>query len=164
VVPLVLSTFVCVLLSGRRLALWRLSASVAVSQLLFHGLFILGTTSSAVGSSETGVHAGHTMTVVISTAGMSHHGQESIWMWAAHALAAVVTIGLLHRGETAIAALMGFTGYVVSRVARALSPLGGVPVRLVPAGSSHWFEHRPTPLGVFASVSLQRGPPIFSGS
>lgn len=39
VVPLVLSTLICVLLSGRRLSLPRLTSSVLVSQSLFHLLF-----------------------------------------------------------------------------------------------------------------------------
>ncbi|MDR2997573.1 MAG: hypothetical protein LBU78_05595, partial [Microbacterium sp.] len=40
--PWLLSLMVCVLLAGRKLSALRLSISVIVSQLLFHGLFVLG--------------------------------------------------------------------------------------------------------------------------
>lgn len=43
IVPLTLSTLVCVLVSGRRLSLPRLTISVGISQTLFHLLFSLFT-------------------------------------------------------------------------------------------------------------------------
>lgn len=164
VVPLVLSVFVCVLLTGRRRSLWRLSVSVAVSQLLFHGLFILGTSSSVAVSTGSGPHAGHSVGLVMTSPGMSHGGPDGAWMWIAHAVAALVTIAALHRGETVISELLAFTGYVITRLARALSGLVASPSRPASTGLTTWFENRPTPLGVFASVSLQRGPPALSGS
>lgn len=164
VVPLVLSVFLCVLLSGRRLSLWRLSISVALSQLLFHGLFILGTTTSTVVSAGSGAHAGHSITMVMTSPGMSHSGPDSIWMWVAHAVAALVTVTALHRGETTIAALLAFTGYVLARFTRTLALPIASSARQVSTGLSMRLEHRPTPLGVFASVSAHRGPPILLGS
>lgn len=49
VVPLALSILVCVLLSGRRLSLPRLTFSVGISQTLFHLLFSLFTPTAASG-------------------------------------------------------------------------------------------------------------------
>src|ERR1700712_934267 len=47
-VSLMLSAMVCTLLRGRTLSLWRLAASVGVSQFLFHALFSdLGTPVAA---------------------------------------------------------------------------------------------------------------------
>jgi hypothetical protein len=162
-VPLLLSVFVCVLLSGRTLSLWRLSISVALSQLLFHGLFILGTTGSAAASTGPGAHS-HSVELVMSSPGMSHGGPDGVWMWVAHGIAAVVTITALHRGETVVAGLLGFTGYVIARIERAFSGLVIASPRPAIKRSAAWFEHRPTPLGVYASVSLQRGPPALLGS
>lgn len=164
IVPLVLSVFVCVLLSGRRLALWRQSISVALSQFLFHGLFILGTTTSAGVSTGSSAHAGHSITMVMTSPGMSHGGPDSIWMWVAHAGAAISTVAALHRGETTVSALLALTGYVLARFARTLPLPVEYPARQASTGLSLWLEHRPTPLGVFASVTSHRGPPILLGS
>ncbi len=163
-VPLVLSVFVCVLFSGRRLSLWRLSISVALSQIIFHGLFVLGTTTSTGVSTGSGAHAGHSITMVMTSTGMSHGGPDSIWMWVAHGVAAISTIAALYRGETTVSALLAFTLYVLARFGRTTALPVGSPARQSSTGLSLWLEHRPTPLGVFASVTSHRGPPILLGS
>jgi len=56
VVPLMFSTLVCVLRAGRRLSIIRLSLLVAVSQVLFHTLFVL---SAARGSTSMSMPSGH---------------------------------------------------------------------------------------------------------
>jgi hypothetical protein len=103
VVPLLLSLPVCMAWSGR-LSLPGLSASVAASQLFFHVLFTLGTPrATAPAPSGSGMHAGHTgmspptSAQATGQAAELAHADTTMWVW--HAVAAVVTIVLLYRGE-----------------------------------------------------------------
>lgn len=57
-VPWVLSLVVCVLLAGQRLSLLRLTIAVAVSQTLFHMLFVLGAPPTSAGGVPAGGMAG----------------------------------------------------------------------------------------------------------
>jgi hypothetical protein len=103
VVPLVLSLPVSVAWAGRRLSLLGLSASVVASQLFFHVLFMLGTPAQAAqASSGAGSHAAHggmAMSTAAQAAGQAPmvHADATMWGW--HAVAAVVTIVVLYRGE-----------------------------------------------------------------
>lgn len=106
IVPLALALPVCVAISGRKLSLLALSASVAVSQALFHALFIFGTTGFAVPAG----HAHHTaepIALPVAGEGSAHlllaAGPA---MLAAHAAAAVVTVAMLYRGELAVRGLL----------------------------------------------------------
>lgn len=103
VVPLLLSLPVCMAWSGR-LSLPGLSASVVASQLFFHVLFTLGTpTGTAPASSGSGMHAGHAGMAMPTSAPAAGQATElasaDTTMWAWHAMAAVVTIVVLYRGE-----------------------------------------------------------------
>ncbi|GAA4687254.1 hypothetical protein APR04_004871 [Promicromonospora umidemergens] len=106
VVPLALSLPVCMAWAGRQLSLPRLSASVVASQLFFHVLFMLGTPTNAVAPpAGRQAHAGHeamhlATTPVVQEAGHASglaHAGATMWIW--HAVAAVVTITVLYRGE-----------------------------------------------------------------
>lgn len=90
-VPWVLALMVCTIFAGRRLSVLRLSISVALSQLLFHTLFVLGSISP---TTQLGHVHGLPAELPISTA----IGAGSP-MWAGHAVAAAVTIVALHQGE-----------------------------------------------------------------
>lgn len=95
-VPWVLSFMVCVLLAGRRLSVVRLAASVAISQFLFHVLFVLGAITPTV--AMTGhQHGAHLM--MSDSSGVAEAIAAGGMMWFGHALAALVTVGALHRGE-----------------------------------------------------------------
>lgn len=98
-VPLALSFVVCTALAGRRLSTWRLAAAVAVSQVLFHTLFVLGSYDLAAAAHVHGsalpVLAGAAAPVMTPDAAM----------WLGHAAAAVVTTVALDRGERTLAAL-----------------------------------------------------------
>lgn len=103
VVPLLLSLPVCTAWSGR-LSLFGLSASVVASQLFFHVLFTLGAPAgTASAPSGSGTHAGHAgmgIPASAQTAGQAAEAASAdttMWVW--HAVAAVVTIVLLYRGE-----------------------------------------------------------------
>ena len=89
------------------LSLWRLSAAVVFSQSLFHGLFSLGSASSAAGAPVPAAgHAGHAAHTMAAASGSGLPGtgtmvmdQASPLMWAGHALAALATIAVLRHGE-----------------------------------------------------------------
>lgn len=102
VVPWMLSFMVCVLLAGRRLSAIRLSISVAVSQFLFHVLFVLGAITPS-GSATPHVHGAPL--VLPATTGIPETLATDGMMWFGHALAALATIVALHRGERLLLAL-----------------------------------------------------------
>lgn len=103
VVPWMLSFMVCVLLAGRRLSAIRLSISVAVSQFLFHVLFVLGAITPA-GSAAPHVH-GAPLVLPAAAAGIPETLATGGMMWFGHAIAALATIVVLHRGERLLLAL-----------------------------------------------------------
>lgn len=102
VVPLALSLPICIAWSGR-LSLAGLSASVVASQLFFHVLFTLGTPAgSRPALAGSGAHAGHegmTMSPSPAAGQAAEMAPADPTMWLSHALAAVVTIVVLYRGE-----------------------------------------------------------------
>jgi len=179
VLPLVLAVFVSVVLAGRRLSLLRLSASVGISQSAFHWIF------DAAGSSTPGAgraaaagapHAFHHgagvpadfATSVSGTAasgmldGHAAHaaGHDSPLMMAAHVIAAVVTIAVLHRSELILHSLVRLLRLVGSL----LGPLLRVPAPVVTASRRGLLGpgcavDSPAPLGVVRSARVDRGPP-----
>lgn len=102
-VPWILSLMVCVLLAGRTLSATRLAASVAASQFLFHVLFVLGTLSPSGATSSAHVH-GDPLVLPAST-GLSGAVVADGTMWLGHAVAALITVLALHRGERMLCAL-----------------------------------------------------------
>src|SRR5699024_3357975 len=72
IAPSALSTLVCVLLAGRKLSLWRLSASVVASQALFHQLFTVFTPLASAPGPTNAVerHAHHHAGAMSSMGGM----------------------------------------------------------------------------------------------
>lgn len=101
VVPWVFSFMICVLLAGRSLSLIRLTFSVAVSQFLFHTLFVLGTVTPS-GVSVPHVHGAPL--VIPATPGLPEAVTADASMWLGHALAALLTVSALYRGEQLIIA------------------------------------------------------------
>lgn len=101
-VPWVLSLMVSVLLAGRKLSLVRLSISVAVSQFLFHVLFVLGSITP-VGSLGGHVHGAPMVLPPGTTVADAVIADSS--MWFGHAAALIVTVAMLHSGERTLLAL-----------------------------------------------------------
>lgn len=166
-IPLVFATSACMLLADLRFSWLRLSVSVAVSQVLFHTLFVVGTASSAVvqlsDPAAGGMHAGHAghaaMTITASGESMAHAGHAGGWMWLAHIAAAVVTIATLHRGEAVLAQLKGALGRLVALVVVHVTRLLVLPTRprpALPAADGAWA---PLILSVVSSGVVRRGPP-----
>lgn len=152
-VPWGLSVVVCIALAGRNLSLLRLSGAVAISQLLFHVLFVVGSGTTTVpasptvaGEGQTGPHdaaSGHVILhdqaawqpVVMPSPGPSMtHGDGTMWVW--HVLAAVLTIGALYRGERLLQNVSQVAQAIRSRartrLPRVYSPLPVCPDLRVP--------------------------------
>lgn len=145
VVPLLLALAVCVLLSGVRMPWVRLLASVGVSQLFFHSLFVLGATDV---THAIGTHAHHA----------SAAPAAAPLMVLAHGLAALLTAALLRHGEV-----------ILARIAEAVCRLGwrfrhavvAVPARPTPAPATLPDDRAWVPVTrmlVLASA-VRRGPP-----
>lgn len=145
----------CVLLAGKMGSLWRLSLAVVTAQFIYHWSFSglgLATPSLASSSSPGSLsepvspHAAHLgmLPSAFFAADTTPAFVADAWMWAAHALAAVLTIALVHRGERAAMHLI--------QVLR-----DAVPVR-VPAAVS--LPARPAILDFF-TASPSRAQPNF---
>ncbi len=116
----ILALPVCVALAGRVGSLWRLALAVGISQFVFHWSFAgLGSASSSTGSTDGALavspHVAH-LGQLLAPLGATSAGAASMTtdfnltalMWAAHAVAAILTIALLHRGEHASIGLARF--------------------------------------------------------
>ena len=124
-VPLVASTWPAVLLAGRRLSLWRLSLSVAISQALFHMMFMLGAAYGGAGAAPSH-HAHGFEQILLSSAqpgavAAAMHADPLMWFW--HGVAAVVTIAMIHRGERALLRLRELAARIVEWLRERLPPV-----------------------------------------
>jgi hypothetical protein len=163
---LVFSTLASIVLVGKRVALWRLALSVAVSQFLFHALFTLSPSSTFSGMPMGGhLHAGMHLTLVPGagvtadavTPGPTFLG-EDVWMWLAHAAAAALTIAVLLHGERTLLAVARFTFFRLRRFADRVAAVlpatpsrASAPIDTVPA-SLHGVE-------ALIGTLRHRGPP-----
>lgn len=109
----ILALPVCTLLAGRIGSLWRLGLAVAAAQVPFHwalsSLGAAGPTSAAASASEGAAavapHAAHLAAVQTFAPSASASALDA-GMWLGHAIAAAVTIALLHAGERAFLGLI----------------------------------------------------------
>ncbi|TFC91110.1 hypothetical protein [Cryobacterium sp. TMT3-29-2] len=149
-----------VLLAGKSLSLPRLSVSVGVSQLLLHVLFGLGGASGVTMTSAS--HHGAVTLADGSASPLMHSAgvMPGGWMWIAHALAAVVTIAALRRGEKTFWALLEeTTNRLIAVLIERLAPatIGAQAATGRPAFGRVFV---PADLGVLLSSVLRRGPPL----
>lgn len=113
----------CVLLAGKLASLWRLAIAVSAAQLLYHWSFaglglasVAGQSHSGLASAYGGAHAhaamGGALSLLIPGGAGFAEGAElanpqfvahtaGAAMWLSHAIAAALTITLLHQGERA---------------------------------------------------------------
>lgn len=161
-VPLILALPFCVALAGRRLSVPRLTASVAISQFLFHTLFSMGATSAPAAGSMSG-HAGHGMPIVLDAAALpaAQLGHSDTQMWAAHLVAGILTVAALYSGEAVLARLAAFTCFLLRRIVPALVGGPATPPRLSLAPRAFDVTTQ-MPLGVFPSSAPRRGPPALA--
>ncbi|MBS1697822.1 MAG: hypothetical protein JST25_05385 [Actinobacteria bacterium] len=160
-VPLALSVFVCLPLSGRVLSLPGLVLSVLSSQLLFHWLFMLGTTGPGVLLIEDAPAGHHAQTITLLHTGTQtapHMDHSDGGMWVGHGIAAVVTILLIRRGEAALVGLWQLTAMLVRTLFPRLPRPAAIRVAL-PQLVGDFLNQRPfAHLLLGASIS-RRGPP-----
>lgn len=158
-VPWVLSLMVCTTIAGRRLSLPRLSVAVPLSQLLFHALFVVGSPASSAGVAvPAGAHS-HLPLPVVGGEGLA--GDPAMWL--GHALAALATVALLHRGERVTIAATGVAASLATWVRRRLR---------MPVAPAHVPAPAPRVLGTRIAVPLRtrlgidavdpRGPPLLA--
>lgn len=145
----------CVALAGRAGSLWRLGLGVTASQFLYHWSFSELGVSAGGEAPVGGAHTAHRALLAFSPE-LSASSAADAWMWAAHAVAAALTIMLMHRGERAALGL-------ISVLRRALISLPMRPVSEVrpaprPAAVSHSIALLRERLTVLAAIS-HRGPP-----
>lgn len=150
-VALCLAAPVCVLLAGRTMSWGRLSVAVVLSQALFHGILAVDLTGA--GGAATGAHHGAVQTAW-GVGPTVEHASHAPGMWAAHALAAAVTILALGRGERAVRAIARF----FVRAVRALAPVRGL-------GAADATTPAPAPLLLPRALTVlsamrHRGPPL----
>lgn len=144
---LVISSMLCTVLTARALSLWRLTASVALSQLLFHALF------SGLGAP---VAATHHMDSMVMDAAATHSHPDAV-MWLAHTAAGVVTVITFRYAE---AAFWGLADTARLLLARLLAIV--VPAPAAPASPTVAVERRfvPRDLALLLSSMRHRGPPV----
>ncbi|CAN5584856.1 hypothetical protein BH10ACT7_BH10ACT7_19830 [soil metagenome] len=143
-VALVISGAICTLLTGRGLSLWRLALSVAASQALFHGLFV------SLGSP---VPVGHEHAFAV--AGVDEHAT----MWAAHAVAAVITIAAFRYAEVAFWGVAETARLLFARLVGRI-----IPLALPPRMPAPRRPHIPTITALVLASTLHRGPPEVLGA
>jgi hypothetical protein len=167
VFSLAFAGIICIGLTGRTLSVWRVGASVIISQLIFHGLFSLGATAGALavatdasGGVALAAHQHTAIEIVHSAAGSAvAHGPQhtGVGMWMAHGVAALVTIAALRHGEAALWGLLANARLVSRRVvtlAAAITP--AAPTRQAPTSGLVFVARE---LALVLSVMRHRGPP-----
>ncbi|WP_394771208.1 hypothetical protein [Lacisediminihabitans sp.] len=163
---LAFSGLVCVALAGKTLSRVRLAAAVAVSQFAFHGAFsLLGEATVLPGTGSAGMqHSAAQMAAQIAAlpAGQAIVGPDAT-MWLGHAIAAVVTIVAIRRGERAFWGLFDLARLCVGAVWRLLTGLfpGRSPE---PLSSAVAIERAVVPRPVDRNLSFlsHRGPPALA--
>jgi hypothetical protein len=144
-------------LAGPRPSLARLAAAVTVSQVAFHGAFQLLGSPTGVGMSPGAGHSHSAHGVVdLAVLHVTAAAPEGAGMYVAHAIAAVLTIALLWRGERVVHAIARETLRVLRRAqaprpalipdppAAFASPVRPSAPRLLPSVS---WRGPPAPLG-----------------
>lgn len=151
----------CIVLAGKRSALWRSASSVALSQFLFHALFSLSPSAHFAGATGH-LHPGSHLTMVTdgsAASPMSGMSLSGSWMWLAHAAAALLTLAALRYGERVFVAVSEFTAFSLRRLLTAVAvvdvPVAQARVETVPV----ILPDRTVVLGRLR----HRGPPALMG-
>lgn len=116
-------------LAGPRMSLSRLAAAALVSQAAFHGVFQLLGSPSGTGASAHIERHGHHITLIAASA----PAPEGAGMYVAHAVAALVTVALLWRGERLVRAIARGAVALLRRAAAPLPPAAPRLPRPLPA-------------------------------
>ncbi len=153
VVTLVIAAAICTLLAGRTVSAWRLAASVALSQALFHGVF------STLGMPLATAHAHSSAGALASAPAMTQlHGGATMWL--AHGIAALITVVAFLHAERAFWGISGTAKLFFSRLLTTVIPLSPAPTA---ARISVERRFVPRDLTVLLSSMRHRGPPELTG-
>ncbi|QIM18783.1 hypothetical protein G7066_09560 [Leucobacter coleopterorum] len=145
---------VCTVFAGRVGSLWRLSLAVIASQFLYHWSFAgIAATSGSSATSSGEVAPAHAAHLATAQAFAPAAAADSV-MWTFHAVAALMTVAIVHRGERAFLSLMGMIRKAYTRPRIALIAIAHRPTLLCERSHSFGFSHR-----LFSAVS-HRGPPL----
>ena len=158
-VPWLLSFMICVLLAGRKLSVTRLSVSVAVSQFLFHVLFVLGTVTST-GNAAPQVHGAPL--VLPAGVGTANAVVADGAMWLGHLVAVIVTVAALHRGERLIIALRDLAVRAARWVRRRVETALTSPASIAGRKVSALYRSAPPVDDPTLATLRGRAPPVFS--
>ena len=143
---LVLASAASVLLAGRTFSAWRLAASVALSQALFHGLF------STLGDPVAVEHV-HAGMPAMDAPALDERGE----MLAAHLVAGLITLVALRYGERAFWGLAHTARLLLARLLPVAVPTRPALPRLVPTAR----VAVPRTI-LLLSAMRRRGPPVGS--
>lgn len=158
-VPLALSFVACAALAGRRLSAIRLSIAVALSQVLFHTLFVLGSYQPGVAAVHVHGAAAAMPALGAESSTMTMAPDATMWLW--HLIAAVLTTAALHRGERTVAHLRELTvrlgAWLRARVRILTDAPGPTPARRVLAEIV--ADVRAVSV-LLAATARRRGPPL----
>lgn len=151
----------CVLLAGKIGSLWRLAIAVSVAQFVYHWSFAgigatqLGAAASGSNAEVVSPHAAHLgLLAATPFAPASGTASADAWMWAAHALAAALTVALMHSGERAFLHIV--------RLLRSAVPVripGAIRLPARPAILETFYAAPARVAPVFLSAISHRGPP-----
>ncbi|MHA3723140.1 hypothetical protein ACXR2T_04610 [Leucobacter sp. HY1910] len=146
-------------LAHRRLGLWRLTLAVTAAQFVYHwcfaGLGLLTPGTPGTLRPPAPLHAAHLAQMQNFVPDLAAAGAADTAMWVGHALGALITIALMHRGERAARALARLVGRALP-----LSHPAAVTVpRTARAVCTPGVLELPQP--VFFAVISHRGPPAF---
>jgi hypothetical protein len=164
---LAFSGAVCVLLAGKTLSLARLSIAVALSQLLFHGLFSLLADAPLGTPALAGVgmhHGGGSMVLQLGSATSTvpqMRADADPRMWVGHAIGAVITIAALSFGERAFWGLVRLTRLCISRILDSVLPVETL-VTALPRQADRAIVAIARSL--MFSIHRHRGPPAFASA
>lgn len=105
-VTAILALPLCTALAGRVASLWRLATAVGIAQFLYHWIFAgVDLVSADPQRPPAPAHAAHLAALQGFAPDLASAGSADTAMWIGHAVAAVLTVALLHRGERACLAL-----------------------------------------------------------
>ncbi|MGO4105327.1 hypothetical protein AB4Y63_15360 [Leifsonia sp. YAF41] len=176
VLSLAFAGIVCIGLAGRTLSLARMAVSVLISQLIFHGLFSFGApggaltvspASASAGTAGNGAHEHGPIGVLVGlgSAPVGHAaGHDAVWMWVAHAVAALITIVALRHGESAFWGLFDTVRLGIRSLFTALAgALAGATLPAIPRSAATTARvFTPRDLALVFSRMRHRGPPALS--
>ena len=134
------------LLTTRKQSLWRLTAAVAITQVMYHSVF------SGMGDPTAPMVAHHSALPHLMPV-HSHAGS----MWLAHVVAGIVTLIVLVHAESALWSLARTVRLVVARFLSLWRP---APVAVAVDLPVERRDSHPSPLLVVLSLMRYRGPPL----